>query len=1000
MALDKFSEIYKKLNKGQRLAVDSIEGPVMVVAGPGTGKTKILTLRIANILKETQAEPENILALTFTEAGAATMRQRLLEITDDSSAAYHTVINTFHGFCNDIIKNYPEKFPKIIGSQNINEVEQVNIIKEAISALPLKRLNPFGNPLHYVRDILKAIDDLKKEEISPADFEKINDKEAKKFEADENAYHVKGARKGQMKGEYKKLFEEIQKNAELAEIYRYYENKLSQSKLYDYNDMILEVSKALLRNKNLLLILQEQYQYILVDEHQDTNAAQNKITELLGNFHKNPNIFVVGDQKQAIFRFQGAGSENFKYFKKIYPEAKQIILEQNYRSTQLILDSAESVIAGERKLKSNAGFKGEKMSVGAFSSPEAECYSVAKDIDEKIKSGVSPEQMAVIYRDNKDARPFVSMFEKIGIPFSVESDQNILTDNDIRKILSVLRAVEDFGSEEKLLEAMHVDFFKIEPLDIYKIISFAAKNKKSVFEIIKSEKELKNIKAENPAGIFDFYKKMSHWAKEAKNKALPEFFEELVRESGFLAYIIKKSDSAEKMEKINGLFDEIKNLAERHKNSVLRDFLDYLNILETHNLLLKKGGNLEIAGRVRLMTAHRSKGREFEYVYIVNAFDGHWGNRRHADLINLPASIYFRSGELSKKEASDDDERRLFYVALTRAKKGVEITYSKISASKTEQLPSQFIQEIKPELINSIDTTEYETKFRADKAIIFAPPLVSGISVKNKEFVRQIFLKNGLSPTALNNYLKCPWNYFYANLLRLPAAKEKSQIYGTAVHEALKDFFIAKPKSRKLPGKDFLLKRFAYYLEKESLNFKDTERFLERGERALGGYFDELKKNRQQRNVIEFKIETQLSPNLKITGKLDKIEILKTNSNGLFEVNVVDYKTSKPKSRGEIEGLTKNSNGDIKRQLVFYNLLLNKYKDGKRYKMISGEIDFIEPDEKGRYKRELFSIDKIETNKLEELIKKTAKEILNLEFWDKGCEKKGCKFCALRKAMD
>jgi DNA helicase-2/ATP-dependent DNA helicase PcrA len=1000
MDLKKFSEFYKKLNPQQKIAVDSVEGPVMVVAGPGTGKTQILALRIANILKETQTEPENILALTFTEAGAVSMRQRLAEII--GTPAYAVVINTFHGFCNDIIRNYPEEFPRIIGSQNINEVDQINIIEEAISELSLKNLKPFGDPSYYVGDILKAIDNLKKEGVTPKEFETINEKEIKKFETDEGAYHIKGAHKGKMKGEYQKLLKQIQKNIELAEIYEYYENRLTQSKLYDYNDMVMESLRTLSANKELLLILQEQHQYILVDEHQDTNRAQNKIMELLCNFHNNPNIFVVGDEKQAIFRFQGASLENFNYFKKLYPEAKLIILEQNYRSTQAILDSAESVISGKEKLKSNFNLRGEKISIGAFSNSGAECYFIAKDIEKKIKAGISPSEIAVLYRDNKDALPFVSMFEKIGIPFSVESDQDVMSDGDIQKIIKLLRAIDDFGSEEKLLEAAHADFLEINPLDLYKIIFYSGKNKISAFEIIKSEKELKNIKLDDGAKVSEFYKKIYRWAVDSKNKTLSEFFEELVRESGYLAYILKKSDSANKMDKLNGLFDEIKGIAERHKNSGLRDFLDYLDVLEDHNLLIKKGNILDLANQVRLMTAHRSKGQEFEYVYIVNAYDGHWGNKRRPILLKLPASVYSLSGEISEKEAANNDERRLFYVALTRAKKGVAITYSKVSVAKTEQLPSQFIQEIKPELVNLISAKKYEKEFKSNKEIIFAPSLISGVSVKNKEFVKEIFFQNGLSPTALNNYLRCPWNYFYMNLLRLPMAKTKSQIYGTAVHEALKDFFsAANKKSGKTPGKNFLIKSFGAHLEKETLKPEDARELLKKGKRALTGYFNAFHKSWPKEVITEFKIEAALSPGLKITGKIDKMEILKTDPlKNLAEVNVVDYKTSKPKTRGEIEGLTKNSNGDIKRQLVFYNLLLNKYKDGKRYKMVSGEIDFIEPDEKGSCKRKIFSVDKEEVAELESLIKKTAEEIINLDFWNKGCGKKDCEFCALRKMMD
>ncbi|MBX4190371.1 UvrD-helicase domain-containing protein, partial [Candidatus Parcubacteria bacterium] len=226
-----FQELYKKLNKAQKEAVDAIEGPVMVVAGPGTGKTQILTLRIANILQKTQVEPGNILALTFTESGVVSMRKRLAEII--GTPAYSVSIKTFHGFCNDVIKNYPEEFPHIIGSTSITEVEQITILEQALQKLALKDLKPFGDPFYYVRSILGAINDLKREGITPQQFKELVIKEAAQFETMDDRYHEKGAHKGKMKGELQKLEKNIRKNQELSEIYQHYQDHLAQSKQYD-----------------------------------------------------------------------------------------------------------------------------------------------------------------------------------------------------------------------------------------------------------------------------------------------------------------------------------------------------------------------------------------------------------------------------------------------------------------------------------------------------------------------------------------------------------------------------------------------------------------------------------------------------------------------------------------------------------------------------------------------------------------------------------------------
>lgn len=997
MQNDTFEKAYCKLNQAQKEAVDSIDGPVMVVAGPGTGKTQILTLRIANILKKTDIAPSNILALTFTESGAISMRRRLVDII--GTPAYSVAINTFHGFCNDIIKNYPEYFPRIIGSENITEIDQLNIIEEAISKLPLKELKPFGDPLHYVKDASASINKLKREGAAPADFEAIVKKEKKEFGFREDLYHKKGPHAGNMKGEHQKTERDIRRNEELVKIYKYYEAALQKRKLYDYTDMLMEVLRELQGNKNLLLTLQEQYQYILVDEHQDTNNVQNNITELLCNFHANPNIFVVGDEKQAIFRFQGASIENFLHFKKLYPKARLIVLEENYRSTQKILDSAHSLIKGKKELRSNT-HEGSPVSLYAFSSFDVESYFLAEDIKTKIAAGAKPEEIAVIYRDNRDALNVMKALEMAGVNFSLESEEDALSDRDVRKFIILLRAVNDPGSDKALLEAMHVDFLKLDPIDVYRLGEAAGRLKRPMTEIIRKPGESDAWSREK---INDFWIKFSHWLTLSKNESILEFMKNLANDSGLINHLLTRGDKVEKLEKLNAFFDEVKNLVEKHRDYGLPELIEYLDALRAHGISVKKSGSVSVPNRVRLMTAHRSKGQEFEMVYIVNVHDGHWGNRRARGGLRLPASVFSLSGTMFEYN-DNDDERRLFYVALTRAKKEITLTYSRSSASGREQLPSQFIAEIRPDLIQIADTKEFEKTFESSRHLSFSAAPKSNYDIKDKAFIRELFLRNGLSVTALNNYLYCPWKFFYQNLLRIPAAPEKNQMYGIAIHAALKSFFDSfdfpmgggEPE---IPSKKFLVDAFEYNLKRQPMEKGDFRESLAKGKKALGGYYDwylPFWKQVKLKPLSEFSIRgIVLTPEIVITGNIDKIEFMGPRN----EINVVDYKTSKPKTKADIEGKTASSEGDIKRQLMFYNLLLNKYENGKKYKMVSGEIDFIEPDPKGRYKKEKLAVTPEEVVELETLIKTKAEEILNLSFWDSRCGREDCEYCAWREVM-
>ncbi|HYC82977.1 MAG TPA: ATP-dependent DNA helicase, partial [Candidatus Paceibacterota bacterium] len=829
----------------------------------------------------------------------------------------------------------------------------------------------------------------------PEAFARVIERELADFAKIDDLYHEKGAHKGKMKSAYKEEERRIRKRQDLLAIYEAYQAKLAENRAYDFSDMIIEVLRALRDNDDLLLSLQEEYLYFLVDEHQDTNNAQNKILELLVGFHENPNIFVVGDDKQAIYRFQGASLENFLYFKQLYPNAVFIVLEDNYRSTQAILDSAHSLIAGPKTLRANAPHESAKVGIRSFSTPDAESYFLAKDIKARLEAGTPADEIALLYRENRDAFKVIPMLEKFGVPYAVESDQDILSDDDIRKLVLLLRAINQFGDQGKFIEAMHIDFLGIDPLDIWKLSRHCYDNKIAIFALIKDRPMLRTLGLETESEIAAFYEQIAKYAIACRNMSLPEFFERVVRESGFLAYILNRPDGIEKMNKLTSLFDEVKSLVRKQVDCGLKEFFEYLDLLAEHNILLKRQAGEMPIKRVRLMTAHRSKGLEFDHVYIAGAYDGHWGNKRRSDYLPLPASIYSLSaGGSARPQAVDpnDDERRLFYVALTRARKSVTITFARSGSDGRERLPSQFLQELAAEHVEWVPAGLYEEELASQPGFVFAPSAPVSISIKNQEYIKSLFERQGLSVSALNNYLACPWKYFYVNLIRIPQAPARHQMYGTAMHGALQDFFARFKKEE--PGKEFLLERFAHRLNEQPLPEPGLSENLARGQAALSGYFDAYRAAWKRDVLLEFSVPyVELAPGIRLTGKLDKVELLPDGT-----VNVVDYKTGKPKTRGEIEGTTKSSKGDIKRQLVFYRLLLDLFDNG-RYRMSGGEIDFVEPDDKGNYRREFFEIADSEVAELIETIKKSAEEIAALAFWEGGCQEKDCEYCSLRSLV-
>jgi DNA helicase-2/ATP-dependent DNA helicase PcrA len=992
-----FNSLYRILNPQQKKAVDAIEGPVMVIAGPGTGKTQILTLRIANILKKTDTGPDSILALTFTESGVFSMRKRLVEMI--GSAGYRVNIYTFHSFCNEIIKEFPDAFPKIIGATNINDIDKIGILKEIILSLELKTLKPFGDNFYYIHPLKGYISSLKRENISPIDLEVIIKKQKAEYKAIEDLKYTSGAHKGKIKGKYRNIEKQIRKNEELLIIYEKYEEALLNKRYYDYDDMIVETIKALESDSDLLLQLQEEYQYVLADEHQDANNAQNKLLEHLTSFHDNPNLFIVGDEKQAIFKFQGASLDNFLYFKKRYKNALLITLTDNYRSTQAILDGAHSLISNSdvsdkklrERLKSHATGKSSKIEVRSFSNTDFEMLFLASDIQKKLDEGVSPEEITVIYRNNKDAEPVSHVLEKTKIPFSIESDQNILKDTDIQKFITLLRAVNKFGEDSSLLPLLHASFLKIDSLDIYKILRFAQKKKIPIYEVISKKKNLIASKVQDTGVLNSLYLDLKIWKKVSENKGVLDTVELVATESGFLEYLLQHNESVEKLEKLSGLFRDITQLIENHKGYGFPDLIDYFNDIDEHNILIKKDSKTKGVKAVRLMTAHKSKGLEFDYVYIIGAYDKHFGNQRTINHFDISTG----------KSSGDkiDEERRLFYVALTRAKIHAMVSYSREGVTGRQQLPTQFIEEIDEDLVADLDTEEFEKT--ADTNLLLSPGRKIVVPpIGDKEFLNGIFLDQGLSVTALNNYLSCPWNYFYSNLLRVPKVPTKHLLFGTIVHHVLKDYF-NKLKAGENVNDKTLLKLFNEYVNQASFTESELKEAVEKGNTAFPGYFRKYKSSWNTNTLNEFRISVLLpveiegETHLRLRGDLDKMEI----EGGGRKVNVVDYKTGKPKSRNHIEGKTKTSNGDYKRQLVFYKLLLSLYDDGK-YEMTGGDIDFIEPDEKGEYHKESFEVTEEEVEDLKEVIVNTTNEILNLSFWNERCENKDCKYCELRDKMD
>lgn len=966
-----FQEEYKRLNKAQKEAVDTIEGPVMVVAGPGTGKTQVLTLRIANILDKTDTAPEQILALTFTEAAATNMRRRLRDLI--GALAYRVHISTFHSWCQEVIDRYSESFPEITGGRPLGEADKIMILERIMDDLNLPLLRKNGSVNAYTRDVAKAISDIKREGLLPEEFHNLI----------ERSQDVDRKR--------------VDKNKDLAQIYTEYEKQLHEHRKYDFDDMIVEVLKVIRTDDELRAKLQEQYQYVLIDEHQDTNNAQNAVIETLMNFYEEPNLFVVGDEKQAIFRFQGATLENFYYFRDKYKNAKLITLSQNYRSHAKLLEAAGGLLGKGTLEAQSATDEKESISLLHLPTAELERFAIASKLKKLIDTGVRPEEIAVIYRDNKYASRLSLMLKNFSIPHRIEGKEDLFREPDIRALISFLRALYEFGLDVPLTEVLFLPLSGISPIDAARITRFARDSWRKgfgIYDILTDSKLLNQARVKNLDSVEKFVTLLNQMHRLAQESDLCTLVESLLKESGILSQATNSKDSVSRFASIRAFLKITEEICESTDYATLADLFARIEIMERYGLSHRHKRSRK-EGFVRLMTAHGAKGLEFEHVVIVHAMDGIWGGRRTVDKVPLLPEVFI-SYSTEREEDAEADERRLFYVALTRARKSVTISESDRDDSDRERAPAQFVSEIDPSLLTLIKTDTVESEYEAAFPTFFEKgrdtiELLG--EAMDKSFVQELFQEEGLSATALNNYLECPWRYFYRNLLCLPEVREPHLYYGQAMHKAI-ERYVLKRKEEETIADTFLTTVFRETLFQMPLPKRETEIYTARGVEALGGWIRENKDRISSDAIPEFKIrKLELAPGILISGTLDRVDGTLGGS-----VHIVDYKTGKPRSRNEIVGMTKSANKDYYRQLVFYKLLLSLYKGGV-HEVETCEINFLEPTEAGNYKREEFKIEDREVKELVEIIKAVSEEIRNFSFTDKGCNKEDCTYCALAKNL-
>lgn len=901
--------------------VNNLEGSYLVLAGPGTGKTTTIVYRIKNMI-EKGIDPEKILCLTFSDAAAGEMKRKIEQKLNNPDISLN--IYTYHGFCNEIIAENFSDFELSENYKVISPAIQRMYLKECIDEYDTKYfINKKNNPYVYLGIIKDKIEAIKNYRYSEKEYfenieknsdwrpliNKYNNEIVKLKDSDEKNKEKKIEKK---LNEIKNIELEIEKAKEIWEYYKLYKSKIEKDNFIDFSDMINLVLEKFETSPAFLDKIANKYEYIMVDEYQDTNKSQNEIVFNLVNALKTGNIFVVGDDDQIVYSFQGANMENLECFLRKFPNTKVICLKENRRSTQSILDFARKIsIYDERRLEANSEFnkyninktliaKNEKIIplekpvyLDVFCNSKDENITIANEIRELVNSDKCPvdengnkklSEIAVIVTSHNLACEFAKLLEDRNIPYQRKKTKSIF---EIKSFVTLFYYMQMLVNEEfysdKLLKLLLLPPFNINALDFVKILENISKEK----TIINSIKETKDW--HDKEIINTFIKTYDELREYQTNENLKNVIMEIGARTGIFKYFI--NEEVNKLENISALkkiIDEAEDFTKNYKKITLEEFVDYLLLIQNENdedtdIFLDSPDYTINA--VQLLTYHGSKGMEFEYVYLPNLQASKWNSSSRPSLKPIiPVKMEDYKTDDERKLLRKADRIKNLYVGITRARHTLKLSYSK------ESKPCLWIEENKDSLNINIHDELNEAK-SIDLAINSITKYKYDYNRDFSDYIKNQLKNKICSATSINDYIKCPRMFLYDRILKLSprAGFADSVNYGSAIHGAIEYMVKDGDKKREFyPSKEDFLEKFESILK--TLPFSSNKQrkiYLGRGIKELGEYYHHLTEIPLKR-VFDAEHKFCLKDE-NIIGCIDRIEI---NDDGSY--TIIDYKTSDP----------------------------------------------------------------------------------------------------------
>ncbi len=1060
---------YEALNSAQKQAVDATEGPVMVIAGPGTGKTELLSIRVAHILQSTDTLPENILCLTFTESGAYAMRERLVGVIGKD--AYKVAIHTFHSFGTEVINQYAQFFYEGAHFRPADELSRYEIIRTIFESLGHSNvLNKKMNDEYiYLKDSLKVISELKKSGLTSDELLEIldaNDSAIQKAEqllapifsskitkntASQLSQHISAIRLSESqtftqgtialstviadsletaalqaesdnstkpitawrnkwftkneRGDFvlKSRDRQIKLRA-ISSIYEQYLSRMQEAEVYDFDDMILRVVHAMEIFDELRFNLQERYQYIMVDEFQDTNMAQMRIVHNLTNniaHSDTPNIMVVGDDDQAIYSFQGADISNVINFRTNYPKTTTITLTENYRSGEKILERARAIITqGTERLENLFSELDKNLTAKTTNGPghlalyEAQTVSeerhwLVEQIQKNIKNGVRLSDIAVLTRKHHEIEKLLPHFVRAGIPVSYERRDNVLDlpvvilIEQLSRILIGLYLGQHKDVNALLPQLLAHPSWNIKPLSLWSLSLQAYNNHSNWLN------EMDKLPEFNP--LHDW---LITTALSIPHTPLETILDTVIgklagnSDEQFVSPIYEYFFNQQVLEE--NADDYIRCLeALRTIRSKLREYrpletptlLTFIEFIDLHRTIGSGITSLHsvvpTADSVQLMTAHASKGLEFDTVYIVGAVDSVWGERvrSRSNLIGYPENL-----PLAPVGDTSDERLRLFYVAVTRAKKELIITYSLSDDNAKPTSRAGFLLDATASPIK----TEHAPEEAIEAAEVrWYAPLMTQTSADLKDLLAKQLNDYKLSVTHLINFLDVtrggPQAFLLQNLLRFPQAMSPAASYGSAIHQTLQRAHLYLAKHGERQAVEDILHNYETELTAKHLSAADFDTYLQKGTDYLQTFLAARYSTftPTQKVEVDFASQHVIIETAHLTGKLDLID---TNDSVM---TVSDYKTGKPsRSWTGKTDYEKIKLYHYKTQLMFYKLLVENSRDWSKYTVERGILQYVEPTVTGDIIALDMNFDTSEQERLKRLIDTVWRHITSLNLPD------------------